>query len=102
MSPSKVPDELQELANIEEMLIVQVFTVIDFTVYYEKIAKALYWLKANNSYYKDIIIDDEILKSLPQNSSIINQIHQIRSDQIIDEMDDISNENENEHRKCHD
>ncbi|PKK55249.1 hypothetical protein RhiirC2_671990, partial [Rhizophagus irregularis] len=42
----------------------------DFTVHREKIAKALYWLKANNPYYENIIIDDEILKSLPQNGSI--------------------------------
>ncbi|CAB4427789.1 unnamed protein product [Rhizophagus irregularis] len=120
MDPGEVPDELQGLTDIEEMLIAQVFTVMsvyrlrdilvvrresandtsgfrDFTVRREKIAKALYWLKANNPYYEDIIIDDEILKSLPQNGSIINQIHQIRSDQIIDEMDDISNENENGH-----
>ncbi|GBB88230.1 hypothetical protein RclHR1_14780007 [Rhizophagus clarus] len=69
----------------------------DFTVQREKIAKVLFWLKANNPYYEDIIIDDEILNSLPQNGSIINQIQQIRSDQIIDEMDDISNENEIRH-----
>ncbi|GBC10956.2 uncharacterized protein LOC114518658 [Rhizophagus irregularis DAOM 181602=DAOM 197198] len=93
MDPGEVPDELQGLTDIEEMLIAQVFMVMSV---YRLQAKALYWLKANNPYYEDIIIDDEILKSLPQNGSIINQIHQIRSDQIIDEMDDISNENKNE------
>ncbi|GBB86547.1 hypothetical protein RclHR1_12970010 [Rhizophagus clarus] len=97
MDPGEIPDELQELTDIEEMLIAQIFTVIDFTVRREKIAKALFWLKANNPYYEDIIIDDEILNSIPQNGSIINQIQQIRSDQIIDEMDDISNENEIRH-----
>ncbi|CAG8734062.1 10885_t:CDS:1 [Rhizophagus irregularis] len=151
MDPGEVPDELQGLTNIEEMLIAQVFMVMsvyrlrggqngykgnvinflhdvreftrhlprnpssldvlvvrrklandisgfrDFIIHRKKIAKALYWLKANNPYYEDIIIDDEILKSLPQNGSIINQIHQIKSDQIIDEMDDISNKNKNGH-----
>ncbi|PKK68521.1 hypothetical protein RhiirC2_782185 [Rhizophagus irregularis] len=85
MDPGEVSDELQELTNIKEMLIAQAPSTKSFIIK----------RSTNNPYYKDIIIDDEILKSLPQNGSIINQIHQIRSDQIIDEIDDISNENKN-------
>ena len=44
----------------------------DFKVRRAKVARALCWLKENNRYYEDIIIDDEILRSLSVNSSIDN------------------------------
>jgi len=46
------------------------------------------WLKTNNRYYADIIIDEEIIKNLLQNGSIINQLPQIVSDQTTDEETD--------------
>jgi len=46
------------------------------------------WLKTNNRYYADIIIDEEIIKNLSQNRSIINQLSQIVSDQTTDEETD--------------
>ncbi|PKY12906.1 hypothetical protein RhiirB3_322927, partial [Rhizophagus irregularis] len=39
----------------------------DFTVRRAKVTRALQWLKANNRYYADIIIDEEALQSLPEN-----------------------------------
>src|SRR5688572_15812594 len=42
----------------------------DFNVQRSKVCSALLWLKKNNSYYNDIIIDKEILESLPENGSI--------------------------------
>jgi hypothetical protein len=115
MDPGEVPEELQDLTEIEEMLISKVFTVIsiyrlrggqngyrgnvinfpqdieefttrlpripsslevlivrrqssnnlegfrDFTVRRSKVGRALSWLKANNRYYSDIVIDNEVL-----------------------------------------
>ena len=58
-------------------------------------AGALIWLKENNSYYEDTIIDNEILQSLPENGSIINKLQQVQNDQIIDESPD-DNENEDD------
>src|SRR4051812_29855704 len=46
----------------------------DFIVRWDKVARALAWLKANNRYYADIIIDEEIIKNLPENEFIINQL----------------------------
>src|SRR6266496_3847708 len=70
----------------------------NFVVRREKVASALLWLKRNNRYYKDIIIDDEILQSLPANGSIIHQLPQIRNDQTIDDntIED-DNEDDNEY-----
>ena len=42
----------------------------DFTVRRDKIRKALCWLKRNNRYYADIIIDDNVLRTLPDEGSI--------------------------------
>ena len=49
----------------------------DFIVRQNKITNALLWLKDNNHYYKEIIIDYEILKSLPENGSIIKLLLQL-------------------------
>ncbi len=48
----------------------------DFTVRREKVNKALKWLKENNPYYNNIIIDYKILNSLSKNRSIINMLIQ--------------------------
>ena len=40
------------------------------------------WLKAHNRYYEDIIIDEEILQSLPENSSITDLLPQQTTDKI--------------------
>ena len=61
-------------------------------------AGALIWLKENNSYYEDMIIDNEILQLLPKNGSIINKLQQVQNDQIIDESPD---DNENEDDRNH-
>ena len=58
----------------------------DFHVRREKVAVALLWLKANNRYYEDITIDDEVLRSLPENGSIADQLPQIRNDQTAEEI----------------
>ena len=42
----------------------------NFKVCRAKVACALCWLKENNCYYEDIIIDDKILQSLSVNGSI--------------------------------
>ncbi|GBB92622.1 hypothetical protein RclHR1_20340001 [Rhizophagus clarus] len=49
----------------------------DFTVRCDKIKQAFCWLKENNRYYSDIIIDDDILRTLPENSSINEYLPQI-------------------------
>src|SRR6266540_5699685 len=58
----------------------------DFVVRQDKVANALLWLKANNHYYKDIVIDRKILKSLPENDSIVKLLPQLQNDQIIDRI----------------
>ncbi|RGB39289.1 hypothetical protein C1646_754725 [Rhizophagus diaphanus] len=50
----------------------------DFRVYRNKVRKALCWLKKNNRYYANIIIDDNILRILPNEGSIddlLSQVH---------------------------
>ncbi len=42
----------------------------DFTVRCDKVRKAFCWLKENNRYYTDIIIDDNVLCTLPDDGSI--------------------------------
>ncbi|CAG8509590.1 4776_t:CDS:10, partial [Scutellospora calospora] len=121
IDPGEVPEELQNLTDIEEMLIAQVFPNVqefttrlprhlssldvlvvrhlsansglfrDFNVRRDKVASALYWLKANNIYYADITIDNEILQSLPTDGTIEDQIP---DNEIIAE--ESNNENEDE------
>ncbi|CAB4407286.1 unnamed protein product [Rhizophagus irregularis] len=108
MHPGEVPNELKGLSEIEEMLISQVFTVMtvyrlrggqngyrghrqssnnptvfrDFTVRRRKVCKALLWLKENNPYYNDIIIDTNLLETLPENDSIFNMLPQLQDDEL--------------------
>jgi ATP-dependent DNA helicase PIF1 len=130
MDPGDVPEELQGLTQIEEILIAQIFPVIsvyclrggqyayrgnvinfpqdvlefatrlprcpssldilvvrrrsannlafrDFNVRRDKVFRALHWLKANNRYYAEIVIDNEILQSLPNNGPIDDQLPQL-------------------------
>ncbi|CAG8792226.1 10852_t:CDS:2, partial [Gigaspora rosea] len=93
MDPGEIPHELEGLTEIEEMLIAQVFTVIDFKVRRNIVANALHWLKANNRYYVDITIDNEVLESLPQEGYIDNQLLHLQTDQADD---DLNNENDYE------
>ncbi|RGB28824.1 hypothetical protein C1646_672911 [Rhizophagus diaphanus] len=97
----EVLQELQDLTNIEEMLIVQVFPIVsvynlpggqhytengsnfrDFHVQWEKVMQALQWLKANNKFYQDIKIDSDVLQTLPENDSI-----EMHLSQLIDDND---------------
>ena len=62
----------------------------DFKVRRAKVARALCWSKENNRYYEDIIIDNEILQSLPVDGSIDDQLQNTR---IVDEdLDDDEND----------
>jgi hypothetical protein len=152
MDPGDVPEELQGLTEIEEMLIAQIFPVIsvyclrggqyaykgnvinfpqdvhkfvtrlprhpssldtlvvrqrsangstfrDFNVCRIKIARALSWLKENNRYYINIIIDNEILQSLPENGPIDEYLPQVQNadEQLNDnELNDDENEQLND------
>ncbi|CAG8622461.1 21469_t:CDS:2 [Cetraspora pellucida] len=103
MDPGDVPEELQGLTEIEKMLIAQIFSVVsvyrlrgghsafrDFNVRRVKVTRALYWLKANNCYYADIIINNEILRSLPDNGPVDDQLPQLEDveDEYFDNNDD--------------
>ena len=51
-------------------------TFRDFKVRHNKVTHALWWLKENNCYYSDIVIDNEIIQSLPIDSPIDDQLQQ--------------------------
>ena len=143
MDPCKVPDELQNLTEVEEMLITRVFPVMsvyrlrgrqygyrgniinfsqnvqefvaklprhpssldvlvirrqsesnseafrDFKVRRKKVAHALMWLKENNRYYTDIIINFEILRSLPIDGSIDDQLRSIAEESDNENEDNV-------------
>ncbi|CAG8581859.1 15995_t:CDS:2, partial [Gigaspora rosea] len=61
----------------------------DFNVRRKKIIQALQLLKTNNIFYRDIIVDNEILQSLPENGSIVEQLPQ-----LIDENNEYEEQNE--------
>lgn len=52
----------------------------DFHVRREKVMRALLWLKGNNKYYHNIVIDNDILQTLPENGSIAEQLPQLTND----------------------
>ncbi|RIA85790.1 hypothetical protein C1645_830274 [Glomus cerebriforme] len=62
----------------------------DFKVHRDKMTLALNWLKENNHYYANIIIDFEVFQSLPIDSSIDDQL---QNTQIIAEDFNEGNEN---------
>ncbi|CAG8641197.1 7999_t:CDS:2 [Cetraspora pellucida] len=123
MDPGDVSKELKCLTEIEEMLIAQVFPVVsvyylhggqygyhgnsarsqhtfrDFTIRRAKVEKALYWLKTNNHYYKNIIIDDNVLHFLPDDGPVDDQLLQLQNenelqdDEFLDmEYDHLTND----------
>ena len=57
----------------------------DFNVRRSKVGNALVWLKAHNCYYEDIVIDEEILQSLPVNGSIADLLPQKITNEISTE-----------------
>ncbi|CAG8618328.1 300_t:CDS:2, partial [Racocetra fulgida] len=117
MDPGDVSEELQGLTEIEEMLIAQVFSVMvvyrlhggqhdteemsltslkidtttfrDFRVRRGKIIRALSWLKENNRYYSEIVIDNKNLNCLPEDGFIDNQfqINQLKDDDFYEKND---------------
>jgi hypothetical protein len=68
----------------------------DFTVRRDKIKQALCWLKKNNRYYADIIIDENVLRTLPDDGSIDDRLPQIRNDenrlQLVDDAHRLDSE----------
>ncbi len=65
----------------------------NFNIYYDKVATILLWLKINNHYYKDIIINNEILQFLSKNKSIISQLMQIQDEITEETLGNKENEN---------
>ncbi len=61
-----------------------------FNVRRTKVARALLWLKKNNRYYSDIIINNEVLQSLPVDGPIDDQLQ--KSQMNAEEFDDEGNE----------
>ncbi|CAB4420703.1 unnamed protein product [Rhizophagus irregularis] len=59
----------------------------DFKVRRDKVTQALIWLKHNNRYYADVIIDHEILQSLPIDGTIDDQLQDINEDIDYDESE---------------
>ncbi|CAG8452085.1 8450_t:CDS:2 [Racocetra fulgida] len=69
------------------------------TLYHQNKAKeteALQWLKANNIYYRDISIDDDVLQSLPKNDLIFEQLPWLTKDENQDEQNVVINKADNE------
>ena len=64
-------------------------TFRDFNIRHSKVTCALYWLKANNSYYADIVINREVLQSLPEDSPIDDQLPWL--DDIEEDLDNDDN-----------
>ncbi len=63
----------------------------NFNIRRSKVARALYWLKKNNCYYVNIVIDEEILQSLPENGSISDQLRHLKDEEYqYDDDDDVS------------
>ncbi|CAB4424345.1 unnamed protein product [Rhizophagus irregularis] len=100
-----IPEELQGLTEIENLqydsldilhtslniLIVRHqssngLTFRDFNVRHSKVAQALYWLKKNNHIYANIVIDEEVLQSLPDNGPTDDQLPQLEetTDEVFD------------------
>src|SRR6266542_291800 len=61
----------------------------DFKVRRKKVAHALMWLKENNRYYIDIIIDFEVLRSLPIDGSIDDQLRSIAEESDNENEDNV-------------
>jgi hypothetical protein len=55
------------------------------------VSRALYWLKNHNRYYSNIIIDEEVLRSLPDNGPLDDQIPRLEDegDDIFDDSEDL-------------
>ena len=150
MDPGEVPEELQGLTEIEEMLIARVFPVMsvyklrggqygyrgnvinfpqnveefatrlprypsslnvllvrrhsandlgtfkDFKVRRMKVTHALYWLKKNNRYYRDIDIDNEMLQSLPDDGYIGDRLQHVQMNIEDMEEDEESQDDDND------
>ena len=60
----------------------------DFKVHCAKVAHALIWLKQNNHYYADITIDHKVLRSLPLDGTIDDQLQHINDDNNSTESED--------------
>ncbi|CAG8666363.1 30185_t:CDS:2 [Gigaspora margarita] len=108
MDPGDVPKELKDLTEVEEMLIAQIFPVVSVYYLYEgqyayrrnvinflqdvnefvtqlprhplTVELALCWLKENNRYYKNIVIDDTVLQTLPFDGSVVEQLLQLQNE----------------------
>ena len=64
----------------------------DFTVRRSKVTRALYWLKENNRYYADVVIDEQVLQFLPKNGSIDDQLRHLEDGEY--DFDDDNNDPE--------
>ncbi|CAG8743401.1 872_t:CDS:2 [Gigaspora margarita] len=116
-----VPQELQNLTEVKEMLIAQEFATCllhhlsslnmlimqhnssdqsafrNFQVCRDKISRALHWLKENNIFYCDIEIANDILQSLLENNTIIDQLSEASNSQkLYNGQTDNLDGNENE------
>ncbi|CAG8636403.1 12301_t:CDS:2, partial [Gigaspora rosea] len=54
-----------------------------FQVRRDKVSRALHWLKENNVFYRDIEIANDILQSLLENDTIIDQLSEASNNQEL-------------------
>jgi len=67
-------------------------TFRNFTIRRSKVARALCWLKQNNRYYADIVIDENVLSSLPENGPIDDRLPRIEDTEECSDDDDDNSE----------
>lgn len=65
--------------------------ILQFKVRAMRIRQALLWLKRNNQYYRDIIIDEEVLAGLPEDGNIVDRLP--NAGEIDHEQDPIQGDN---------
>lgn len=59
--------------------------VIQFRVRARRVRDALVWLKFNNHYYHDIIIDETVLDILPEDGDMISSMPNLQAPEELDE-----------------
>lgn len=78
--------------NINSVIIINRDTpngLIEFRVRSSRVRDALIWLKANNQYYRDIVIDNHVLAGLPIDGDVSDLLPRIENLRLADQ--------ENEH-----
>jgi len=84
---TRLPNDIRSISTVILLNRDTPHGMVQFRVRAARVRQALIWLKGNNQYYTDIIIDEENIANLPADGDVSHLLPNVHLDGLADEAD---------------